>query len=228
MELPVLSNNRQELSKVNVSDHFFACCFNEGLVHQVVNAYLAGGRQGTKAQKTRSERKGGGTKPWRQKGTGRARAGTTRSPLWRKGGITFATRPGQCNYLQKVNRKMYRLAISSIVSELIRQERLFVLNDINIDTPKTKHLIAQLKLLSIESKSTLLVIEKEDINLHLSSRNIPKVDLSTVDRLNPVELVAFDYVVMTVGSLKKLEATLLLSCKKANENKVVDKEEDFS
>lgn len=210
MELSVLSNGKAA-SKVAVSDQFFARDFNEGLIHQVVNAYLAGGRQGTKAQKSRSERRGGGIKPWRQKGTGRARAGTIRSPLWRKGGVTFAAKPR--DFSQKVNRKVYRVAVASILSELIRQERLFVVDAMTVAAPKTKELIAQLKQLPVER--TLVVIEKEDINLFLSARNIPNVDVSTVSELSPVELVAFDHVIITVDALKKLENSLAISKKEA-------------
>lgn len=203
MELSVLSGGKAS-SKVSVSDQSFGRDFNEGLVHQVVTAYLAGGRQGTKAQKNRSERRGGGTKPWRQKGTGRARAGTIRSPLWRKGGVTFAAK--NRDYTQKVNRKSHRAAMSSILSELIRQERLFIVDAMKVEAPKTKDLMAQLAKLPVER--TLIVIENEDVNLRLSARNIPNVDVSTVAELSPVELVAFDHVVMTVDALKKLEEKL--------------------
>ena len=203
MELAVLSGGKAS-SKVSVSDQFFARDFNEGLIHQVVNAYLAAGRQGTKAQKNRAARRGGGTKPWRQKGTGRARAGTIRSPLWRKGGVTFAASPR--DYSQKVNRKAHRAALSSILSELIRQQRLIVVEAITMEAPKTKALVVELQKLSVER--TLIVIEHDDANLYLAARNIPNVDVSTIAQLSPVELIAFDHVVITVDALKKLEEKL--------------------
>jgi len=208
MELSVLSGGK-ESATVNVSEQSFGRDFNEGLIHQVVTAYLAGGRQGTKAQKNRSERRGGGTKPWRQKGTGRARAGTIRSPLWRKGGVTFAAKTR--DYAQKVNRKSHRVAMSSILSELVRQERLIVVDAMNIAAPKTKDLVSQLKQLPVQR--TLIVIENEDDNLRLSARNIPNVDVSTVAELSPVELIAFDHVLITVEALKKLDTVLAFSKK---------------
>lgn len=203
MELSVLSGGKAS-SKVTVSDVSFARAFNENLVHQVVTAHLAGARQGSKAQKTRSDVSGGGTKPWRQKGTGRARAGTIRSPIWRSGGVTFAARPR--DYSQKVNRKAYRAAMSSIVSELIRQERLVVVDAISISAPKTKELVALLKQLPVER--TIIVVPDEDANLRLAARNIPNVDVSTIAELSPVELLAFDHAVITVDALKKLEEKL--------------------
>lgn len=199
MELSVLSGGKAS-AKITVSDETFARDFNENLIHQVVTAHLAGGRQGSKAQKSRSAVSGGGTKPWRQKGTGRARAGTIRSPIWRAGGVTFAAQPR--DYSQKVNRKAYRAAMSSILSELIRQERLLVVDAMTVSAPKTKELIAQLKQLSVER--TLIVVDEEDTNLRLASRNIPNVDVSTVVELSPVELLAFDHIVVTKNALEKL------------------------
>lgn len=203
MELSVLSNGNAS-SKVTVSDQCFDRAFNEGLIHQVVTAYMAAGRQGTRAQKTRSEVSGGGIKPWRQKGTGRARSGSSRSPIWRKGGVTFAAKP--TSYAQKVNKKAYRAAISSILSELIRIERLVVVEKISVAEPKTKLLLKQLQEMSLGR--TLILIKDEDMNLALSARNVQDVAVSQTSELSPVELVAYDHVVVTVDALKELEAML--------------------
>ncbi|MEQ5836401.1 50S ribosomal protein L4 [Marinobacter sp. R17] len=189
---------------VSVSDAAFAKDFNESLVHQVVTAYMAGGRQGTRAQKTRSEVSGGGKKPWRQKGTGRARAGTIRSPIWRSGGVTFAAKPQ--DHSQKVNRKMYRAALRSIFSELVRQERLVVVDDVVVDSPKTKAFSAKLKDLGVSN--ALILADTVEQNLHLASRNIPHVDVRDVAGLDPVSLVAHENVVVTVPALKKIEEML--------------------
>ena len=189
---------------ISVSDITFAKDFNEALVHQVVTAYMAGGRQGTRAQKTRSEVRGGGKKPWRQKGTGRARAGTIRSPLWRSGGVTFAAKPQ--NFEQKVNRKMYRAALCSIFSELVRQERLVVVDDFSVETPKTKAFNAKLKDIGVSN--ALILAENVEQNLHLASRNVPHIDVRDVAGLDPVSLVAFEKVVVTVPALKKIEEML--------------------
>ncbi|MFY0666164.1 MAG: 50S ribosomal protein L4 [Natronospirillum sp.] len=191
-------------STVEVSDATFGKDFNEALVHQVVTAYMAAGRQGSKAQKTRSQVSGGGAKPWRQKGTGRARAGTTRSPIWRSGGVTFAATPR--DYSQKVNRKMYRGAIQSILSELVRQERLIVVDDLNIAEPKTKLFLSKMKELGLIN--ALFVADEVTENLFLSARNVPHVDVLDVAGVDPVSLVAFDKVVMTVAALKKVEEVL--------------------
>ncbi len=200
MEL-ALSNSGQ---KVEVSETAFGREFNEALVHQVVTAYLAGARQGTRAQKNRSDVRGGGAKPWRQKGTGRARAGTIRSPLWRHGGVTFAARPQ--DHAQKVNRKMYRGAMASIFSELVRQERLVVVDDFSVDAPKTKQLLAKLKDLGAEN--VLIVSETDDVNLYLAARNLRAVDVTDVTGLNPVDLINFDKILITVDSLKRVEEQL--------------------
>ncbi|WP_136066470.1 50S ribosomal protein L4 [Modicisalibacter radicis] len=189
---------------VEVADATFGKEFNEALVHQVVTAYLAAGRQGTRAQKTRSDVRGGGKKPWRQKGTGRARAGTIRSPLWRSGGVTFAARPQ--DYTQKVNRKMYRAAMRSILSELIRQERLVVVEEFAVETPKTKQLVAKLGELGLEK--VLIVSDEIDEKLYLAARNIPNVDVVDVPAADPVSLVAFDKVLVTVSALRKFEEKL--------------------
>ncbi|SDM50773.1 LSU ribosomal protein L4P [Franzmannia pantelleriensis] len=189
---------------VEVSDATFGKEFNEALVHQVVTAYLAGGRQGTRGQKNRSDVRGGGKKPWRQKGTGRARAGTIRSPLWRSGGVTFAARPQ--DHSQKVNRKMYRAAMRSILSELVRQERLVAIEEITVDAPKTKQLVAKLGELGLEK--VLIVTEEVDEKLYLAARNIPSVDVVDVAAADPVSLVAFDKVLVTVSALRKFEEKL--------------------
>ncbi|QFU03214.1 50S ribosomal protein L4 [Halomonas sp. THAF5a] len=189
---------------VEVSDATFGKEFNEALVHQVVTAYLAGGRQGTRAQKNRSDVRGGGKKPWRQKGTGRARAGTIRSPIWRAGGVTFAARPQ--DHSQKVNRKMYRAAMRSILSELVRQERLVAVDAFAVEAPKTKQLVAKLEELGLEK--ALIVTEEVDENLYLAARNIPNVDVVDVAAADPVSLVAFDKVLVTVSALRKFEEKL--------------------
>ena len=191
-------------SAIKVSNATFGRDFSEALVHQVVTAYLAGGRAGTKAQKTRSEVRGGGKKPWRQKGTGRARAGTIRSPLWRGGGRTFAARPQ--DHSQKVNRKMYRGALQAILSELVRQERLIVLDGLELNSPKTSELINKLSELGL-AKGLIVTAEVES-NLFLAARNIPNVHVLDVTGLDPVSLVAADKVVMTVDAVKKIEEWL--------------------
>jgi large subunit ribosomal protein L4 len=185
---------------VQVSDAVFGTEFKEALVHQVVTAYMAGARAGTKAQKTRSEVSGGGKKPWRQKGTGRARSGSTRSPIWRKGGVTFAAVPR--SYDQKVNRKMYRGALRAILSELVRQGRLIIVDDFAVDAPKTKGLLA--KLGQIGASDALIVVDQPDENLYLAGRNLYAVDIRDVSELDPVSLVAFEKVVMSKGAVQKL------------------------
>ncbi|NCO46459.1 MAG: 50S ribosomal protein L4, partial [Vibrio sp.] len=177
---------------------------NEALVHQVVVAYAAGARQGTRAQKTRSEVSGGGAKPWRQKGTGRARAGTIRSPIWRTGGVTFAAKPQ--DHSQKVNKKMYRGAMKSILSELVRQERLIVVDNFSVEAPKTKELLAKLK--ELELNDVLIVTGEVDENLFLAARNLYKVDARDVAGLDPVSLIAFDKVLMTAEAVKQVEEML--------------------
>ena len=179
--------------------------FNQDLIHQTVVAFLAGARQGTKAQKNRSAVSGGGKKPFRQKGTGRARAGTIRSPLWRSGGVTFAASPQ--DHSQKLNRKMYRSAMQSIVSELARQERLIIVEKFDLDAPKTKDLVS--KLSDFGLSEALIVTEEVSENLYLSSRNLHKVEVCDSAAVDPVSLINFDKVVITVAALKKLEETLV-------------------
>ncbi|PYF78134.1 MULTISPECIES: 50S ribosomal protein L4 [Marinomonas] len=189
---------------VEVSDVAFAREYNEALVHQVVTSYLAGARQGSRAQKTRSEVAGGGRKPWKQKGSGRARAGTIRSPLWRSGGVTFAAKPQ--DHSQKVNKKMYRAAMRTIWSELVRQDRLVVVEDLKLEAPKTKLFIAKMTELNIEN--ALIVSDNLDDNLFLAARNIPNVDVRDAASIDPVSLIAYDKVLVTVGALKQVEEAL--------------------
>lgn len=191
-------------NSVTVSDATFARDFNEALVHQVVTAYQAAGRQGSRAQKTRSEVSGGGKKPWKQKGSGRARAGTIRSPIWRTGGVTFAAKPQ--SFEQKVNRKMYRAAIQSILSELVRQDRLIIVDEFVAETPKTKSFNEKLKSLGLSN--ALIVSDVIEQNLYLASRNVPHIDVRDVAAIDPVSLIAFDKVVVTVPALKKIEEML--------------------
>jgi len=191
-------------SSMDVSDAVFGQDFNETLVHQVVVAYRAAGRAGTHAQKNRSAVRGGGAKPWRQKGTGRARAGTIRSPIWRGGGKTFAATTR--DYSQKVNKKAYRAAIRSIFSELVRQDRLVVVEEFAVQAAKTKELLGKLKELDLDN--ALIVHEEPDENLYLAVRNLPYVDVVDVDIADPVSLVAFDKVLITVAALRQFEEKL--------------------
>jgi len=189
---------------VELSDTAFGREFNEALVHQVVTAYLAGSRQGTRAQKTRAEVSGGGIKPWRQKGTGRARAGSIRSPIWRSGGRAFAAKPQ--DWSQKVNRKMYRGAMQCILAELIRQERLILVEELSVSGPKTKELIA--KLNELNAPRALIVTKEVDENLYLAARNIPHVNVLGTNEVDPVSLIAFDKVIMSVEAAKQFEEAL--------------------
>ncbi len=205
MELKLTTaTGRASKNSVELSDGNFGRDFNETLVHQVVTAYLAAARAGTKAQKSRSAVSGGGAKPFRQKGTGRARAGTIRSPLWRSGGTTFAAVPR--DYEQKVNKKMYRAAIRSILSELVRQERMLVVDKFSVDAPKTKMLAEKLKAMNVDN--VLIVGSEIDDNLFLSARNLPHVDVVEAKRVDPVKLVRFDKVIMTVAAVSALEEML--------------------
>ena len=199
MNLKTVSGSAVELSEVA-----FGREFNEALVHQVVTAYLAGGRQGTRAQKSRAEVSGGGKKPFRQKGTGRARAGSIRSPIWVGGGKTFAARPQ--DWSQKVNRKMYRGAMQCILAELVRQDRLVLVEEFAIAAPKTKELLA--KLGDLNAARALIVTEAVDENLYLAARNLPHVDVVDATAIDPVSLIAFDKVVMSVAAAKKIEVEL--------------------
>lgn len=205
MDITMRSASGESAGTLTVSDATFDREYNEALVHQVVTAYQAAGRAGTSQQKTRSNVRGGGIKPWRQKGTGRARAGTSRSPIWRAGGVTFASRPR--DYSKKVNRKMYRGAISSMLSELLRQERLVVVDEFAVEEAKTKGLLNKLSGLGVDN--ALVVVEPGDNkNLHLSARNLYSVDVCDIEELDPVALIRFGHVVITAGALKKLEERL--------------------
>ena len=199
-----LAASKSGTPSIEVSDVAFGREYNEPLIHQVVVALMAASRAGTKKQKTRAEVSGGGAKPWRQKGTGRARAGTIRSPLWRKGGVIFAATPR--DHSQKINKKMYQGAMSSILSELVRQDRLRVVEDFTLDMPKTKSLVQKLRDLKLER--VLIVVNKLDDNLYLSSRNVPNISVKEANFVNPVQLLKYDHVLMTVDAIRALEETL--------------------
>lgn len=189
---------------IDVSETLFNREFNEPLIHQVVTAIMAGSRAGTKAQKGRSDVSGGGAKPWRQKGTGRARAGTIRSPIWRGGGKIFAAVPR--NHSQKVNKKMYQGALRSILSELVRQDRVRVVKEFTLAQPKTKLLVDKLKDLKLDR--TLIVSQTLDENVYFAQRNLPNVSVALAHQVNPLQLVQYDHVVMTVDALRHLEGAL--------------------
>ena len=201
-----ISDRGKGLTKeaIDISEVTFGREYNEALIHQVVVAYMATRRQGTKSLKTRSEVRGGGAKPYRQKGTGRARAGTIRSPIWRGGGQTFAAKPR--DYSQKVNRKMYRGAMRSILSELIRQDRIIVTNNFSVEAPKTKEVQSLLKDFALEN--VLVVVEELDHNLYLGARNLKNVDVVDVQGVDPVTLIGSEKVLFTVSALKRLEEVL--------------------
>ena len=194
----------QNGSSIDVSEQVFGAKYNEALVHQVVKAYYNGARAGTRAQKTRAQVRGGGAKPWRQKGTGRARAGTSSSPIWRSGGVTFAASPR--DFSQKVNRKMYRGAICSILSELVRQERLLVVEEFALEAPRTKEIADKLKQLDV--KDALIIVADLDENLILASRNLYHIDVRDSSDIDPASLIAFDKIVITSAALKKIEERL--------------------
>ena len=199
MKIELLSSTKNQ--DINISDNAFSKDFNESLVHQAVVSFMAGSRQGTSKQKTRSEVRGGGKKPYRQKGTGRARAGTIRSPLWRGGGVTFAATPR--DYSKKINKKMYRAAIRSIFSELLRQGRLVAIEQPVLEKPKTKEIANFLKEFSLSK--VLIITDELDVNLYLSSRNIPNIDIITVREINPVNLLKAQKVAVTAEAFKKIE-----------------------
>ena len=194
----------QGSGSVDVAETAFGVEFNEALVHQVVTAYLAGSRAGTKAQKNRAAARGGGAKPWRQKGTGRARAGTIRSPIWVGGGRTFAAKPRK--YDQKVNKKMYRAAMRSVFSELVRQDRLVVVKDLELEAPKTKLLADKLKKLNLEN--VLILNEAFDETVYRAARNLPDVGICDVASIDPVVLIRFEKVLITLPALKLVEERL--------------------
>jgi large subunit ribosomal protein L4 len=204
MNLKLISKGAQP-QDVQVSDTAFAREYNETLVHQVIVAYMAAGRSGTKAQKTKAEVRGGGIKPWRQKGTGQARAGSIRSPIWVGGGRAFAAKPR--DFAQKVNRKMYRAALQTMLSQLAREDRLQVVNGIELDAPKTKLLLQKLKDLNM-GDSVLVLVEAFDEKLELASRNLPYVDVLPVGAVDPLSLARHDQVLVTVGAVRQLEERL--------------------
>ncbi|HHO70284.1 MAG TPA: 50S ribosomal protein L4 [Halothiobacillus sp.] len=201
MEVKMLNGNA-----LTVSDNVFGRAYNESLVHQAVVAYLAGGRAGTKKQPSRAEVSGGNTKPWRQKGTGRARAGSTRSPIWRTGGVTFAARPR--SYKQKINRKAYRAAMRSIFSELLRQDRVVIVDEFKVAAPKTKEVLSLLNSMGLNAGRRLIVTEAFDENVYLGSRNVIELGYLTVSSLDPVSLISADKVVITAGAIKMVEEWL--------------------
>ncbi|PLY17260.1 MAG: 50S ribosomal protein L4 [Sedimenticola sp.] len=203
MDLNVQTNG-SNTGSIQVSDDVFATKYNESLIHQVVSAYMNGARAGSKAQKNRSDVSGGGAKPWRQKGTGRARSGSSRSPIWRSGGVTFAAKPR--DYTQKVNRKMYRVALRSILSELVRQERLLVVDEFALSAPKTKELVGKLNQMGL--KEALVITENPDENLYLASRNLYGVDMRDVNEVDPVSLIGYERIVITSSAIKRLEERL--------------------
>ncbi|AJI55892.1 50S ribosomal protein L4 [Francisella philomiragia] len=207
MDLNIKSLAGAEAGVVGVAEGVFAADYNESLIHQVVVAYMAGARQGTKAQKTRSEVSGGGAKPWRQKGTGRARAGTIRSPIFRKGGVTFAAKPK--SYKQKVNRKMYSGAVKSILSELVRSDRMTVVESLRLETPKTKEFKAIVDSLGVKDVLFVVGVEEFNENLYLSSRNLKNVAVCDSVEINPVSLVCFENVVFTKQAIKEIEEKLV-------------------
>jgi large subunit ribosomal protein L4 len=202
LQIPALNGN--STNNIEVLESVFGSDYNETLVHQLVTRYLAGARAGTKAQKTRTEVSGGGAKPWRQKGTGRARSGSTRSPIWRTGGIVFAAKPR--NFEQKLNKKMFRVGVRSILSELLRQDRLVLSDSIIPSTPKTKELIA--KINGINAKRILIIVDKIEVNLALAARNIVNVEVIESFNLSPVLLLSADKVIATTSAIKQLEERL--------------------
>ena len=205
MELQIQSfTGGASAGNITLSDAVFGCEYNEPLIHQVVTAYMAAARAGTKAQKTRADVRGGGAKPWRQKGLGRARSGTSSSPIWRSGGATFAARPR--DYSQKVNRKMYRGAVTSILSELVRQERLLVVDEVALTEAKTKNLVANLKALNVDN--VLLVTEEINENVYLAARNLHRVGVVDVETVDPTLLIGFDHVVISKEAMTRLEERL--------------------
>lgn len=204
MQVALVTNNGSK-EEFQLSEVVFGCRFNGPLIHQVVTAYLAGGRQGTRAQKNRSAVSGGGKKPWKQKGMGRARAGTIRSPLWRSGGVTFAASPQ--DYSQKVNKKMYRSAMRSIFSELLRQDRFLITNSFSLEQAKTRDLVVKLKEFNVTQK-VLIILPEVDKNIYLAARNLHAVDISDVEAINPVDLINHEKILITLPALKQIEELL--------------------
>jgi len=204
MELKIEKSGKKQAGTMSVADNVFAAKFNEPLIHQVLVSYLAGSRSGTKAQKSRSEARGGGKKPWRQKGTGRARAGTIRSPIWRGGGVTFAAKPR--DFSKKINKKMFRGAMRSIFSELVRQERFVCVDEFDVSESKTK--LVKEKLDKLGLKEVLIITEGLSENLYLGVRNIPKVDVMDTNEIDPYSLIGFEKVLITQAAVEKVEEWL--------------------
>lgn len=202
MKVDIRKQDNTKLESIDLDKTVFGAQVNDGLVHQVVTAYLSNARSGTKGHKSRSTASGGGIKPWRQKGTGRARAGTIRSPLWVGGGKTFA--PDNQNFTKKINKKEYKTAIKSILTSLLKNKRLIVVDTFKIDEPKTKEMSKVLK--SLEVDDALIVVNEKQTNLDLASRNIPKVELITVEKINPVSLISHENVVIDTAGIKKIES----------------------
>ena len=204
MKIELISQNKEKIKNIELSSSIFEVPVNETLIHEVVTSFLTNARSGTKAQKNRSSARGGGAKPWRQKGTGRARAGTIRSPLWVGGGKAFAAK--NKTYHKKINKKVLKSAFKSIFSALAKENRLIVIDEITIEEPKTKFMIGLLKTLELES--VLILLKEIDINIKLASRNIPNVEVISLDKMNPVNLIRFDYVLMDSKVLAEIESTL--------------------
>jgi len=204
MELKIEKSGKKQAGTMSVADNVFAAKFNEPLIHQVLVSYMAGSRSGTKAQKSRSEARGGGKKPWRQKGTGRARAGTIRSPIWRGGGVTFAAKPR--DFSKKINKKMFRGAMRSIFSELVRQERFVCVDEFDVSESKTK--LVKEKLDKLGLKEVLIITEGLSENLYLGVRNIPKVDVIDSNEIDPYSLIGFEKVLITQAAVEKVEEWL--------------------
>jgi len=204
MELTIQKTGKKKAGSMTVADSVFSVEFNEPLIHQVLTTYLAGARSGTKAQKTRSEVRGGGKKPWAQKGTGRARAGTIRSPLWRSGGVTFAAKPR--DYSKKLNKKMYRAAMRSIFSELVRQERIVCVDEFDVTESKTK--LVKEKLNSFGLEDVLVITEELSENLYFGIRNLPKADVIDTNEIDPYSLIGFEKILITKAAVEKVEAWL--------------------
>ena len=202
MKVDIRKQDNTKLESIDLNKTVFGVQVNDGLVHQVVTAYLSNARSGTKGHKNRSTASGGGIKPWRQKGTGRARAGTIRSPLWVGGGKTFA--PDNQNFTKKINKKEYKTAIKSILTSLLKNKRLIVVDTFKIDEPKTKEMSKVLK--SLEVDDALIVVNEKQTNLDLASRNIPKVELITAEKINPVSLISHENVVIDTAGIKKIES----------------------
>ena len=204
MKIDLISQNKEKIKKIELSNSVFEAPVNETLIHEVVTSFLTNARSGTKSQKNRSTTRGGGAKPWRQKGTGRARAGTIRSPLWVGGGKAFAAK--NKTYHKKINKRVFKSALKSILSALAKENRLVVIDEITIEEPKTKFMIGFLEKLELEN--VLIILKELEINIKLASRNIPNVEVITLDKMNPVNLIKFDYVLMDSKVLAEIESTL--------------------